>query len=109
MSDNIRKAAGHLRAWPSAYRMGEHDTNVCIVAANGLDALEAKDQRIAELSRVLQMCGEAVNSVPADTFGLGTLTDAQGEEQVYPLRDELSQEIITVLASEDTRKEASSE
>ena len=68
--------------------------------------IEAKDQRIAELSRVLQMCGEAVNSVPADTFGLGTLTDAQGEEQVYPLRDELSQEIITVLASEDTRKEA---
>ena len=53
MSDNIRKAAGHLRAWPSAYRMGEHDTNVCIVAANGLDALEAKDQRIAELEAVV--------------------------------------------------------
>ena len=37
---NVKKAAAHLRLWPDTYRMGEHDRNLCKVAADTLDEVE---------------------------------------------------------------------
>ena len=103
MSDNIRKAAGHLRAWPSAYRMGEHDTNVCIVAANGLDALEAKDQRIAELDAVVNDIASQAKT--DELWDIGTTLEDADIEGAYDIMIQLARSV----ASEDTRKEASSD
>lgn len=60
--------------------------------------VEAEDIRalvehLRKQSELLIECKRAINSLPDESLGVGSLTDADGQEQPYMIKHELLQDI----------------
>lgn len=61
------------------------------------DDYSPQPQVVNELIEALIEARKAIELLPDDSLGLGSLTDANGEEQFYPLKHELIQNIEEAL------------
>jgi hypothetical protein len=57
----------------------------------------------AETLEALKNAHDAIKSLPIDAFGNGSYTEANGEEEFYPIRDELCNNIARVITHLEAR------
>jgi|WetSurMetagenome_2_1015567.scaffolds.fasta_scaffold590761_2 hypothetical protein len=81
---------------------GSPETCLNFVRARMSTVVKFKLERDAALD-ALKNAHDAIKSLPIDAFGNGSYTEANGEEEFYPIRDELCDNIAKVIASASGR------